>query len=642
MRIRDVQRAGVGLLGLWCGWSPLGTAHALETAPIAGEAARVEITESSSVLYNFDNRNTRTGNVATLLDDRWGTWYNRLNANGSWGAFRASLRLDSAWFYTSRSPADAALSMLAARNGGTLPQTYSAEDADYFVQKYLEAGDELSTRAVSWIYPAKYSLAYTHPNFELSLGDDYVQFGRGFVLSLRKQDELASDTTLRGVRVTARGKLDPARVRFTGVAGATNPLRIDEASGRFLGTAAQERRGLSALTEAGMPTPIRNDFLPESRGSFIPDQLVGGEFETRLPGFVVGLSAVHLQRGCSSDTAGTRTGCRALASDPARSAGRIDNASLALEFPQLLDSGALYAEFAHQWRADSRVAGNETGTGHALYASLNLNPKPFSIIGEFKHARAFYPLAANVDVTRAREFVPVQYSAAPTTEAVWNDTEFEHFGTCVTGGRLRADAELTPGASVFAWIGRYDTWGERATSCAPSAATLNRVWDVAQGLETSSRDRARKLHVTWGVRMDTAATPFLTSSGATSDVYYRELYLRYDILQRLPREFAVELQAWHRRRHQGLGGPAEPWLQGTTETGLRWGAAWSFIFGFEYDQNPGVPGTYFNGQVRYNLDSASNLSLFVGQRQGGQRCVAGVCRVFPPFEGARLDATLRF
>jgi hypothetical protein len=41
------------------------------------------------------------------------------------------------------------------------------------------------------------------------------------------------------------------------------------------------------------------------------------------------------------------------------------------------------------------------------------------------------------------------------------------------------------------------------------------------------------------------------------------------------------------------------------------------------------------------MTSASNLSLFVGQRRGAQRCVAGVCRVLPPFEGARLDFTLR-
>ena len=70
--------------------------------------------------------------------------------------------------------------------------------------------------------------------------------------------------------------------------------------------------------------------------------------------------------------------------------------------------------------------------------------------------------------------------------------------------------------------------------------------------------------------------------------------------------------------------------------------AWNFAVGIEYDQNPAFPAAYFNGQVRYNFASSDNLTLFVGQQQGGLRCVSGVCRVFPPFEGARLDATVRF
>jgi hypothetical protein len=36
------------------------------------------------------------------------------------------------------------------------------------------------------------------------------------------------------------------------------------------------------------------------------------------------------------------------------------------------------------------------------------------------------------------------------------------------------------------------------------------------------------------------------------------------------------------------------------------------------------------------------VNLFVGQRRGAVRCVSGVCRRFPPFEGARLELTSRF
>jgi hypothetical protein len=144
-----------------------------------------------------------------------------------------------------------------------------------------------------------------------------------------------------------------------------------------------------------------------------------------------------------------------------------------------------------------------------------------------------------------------------------------------------------------------------------------------------------------GARFDSTERPLVESSGSSTDVFYREEYLRHDVAFGLGGETSLQFQAWHRRRRQTLGGPLEPWFQGITTTALQVNRALSFAFGFEYDQNPALPDTYLNGQVRYDFD-IGDVTLFGGQRQGGLRCVAGVCRVFPPFEGVRLDTTLRF
>jgi hypothetical protein len=85
-----------------------------------------------------------------------------------------------------------------------------------------------------------------------------------------------------------------------------------------------------------------------------------------------------------------------------------------------------------------------------------------------------------------------------------------------------------------------------------------------------------------------------------------------------------------------------PWNEGDELIGFDYAPHWSVALGFSYDTNPAVPPTYFNGQLGYRISSDSSLSLFVGQRRGALRCVGGVCRVFPPFEGAALDLTLRF
>src|SRR5262249_49529602 len=55
-----------------------------------------------------------------------------------------------------------------------------------------------------------------------------INFGRGLVLSLRKIDELAIDTTLEGARFT----LHEGNVNAILAVGATNIQNVDEATGR--------------------------------------------------------------------------------------------------------------------------------------------------------------------------------------------------------------------------------------------------------------------------------------------------------------------------------------------------------------------------------------------------------------------------
>src|SRR6185436_9141493 len=110
--------------------------------------------------------------------------------------------------------------------------------------KLNEAGGELSNRYINWVYPAKYFVSYESRSVDVTLGDGYAEFGRGLVLSLRKLDELSSDTTLRGARVTGRVKSSGLELSATALGGELNPLRIDAASGRYLGVHASALPGV--------------------------------------------------------------------------------------------------------------------------------------------------------------------------------------------------------------------------------------------------------------------------------------------------------------------------------------------------------------------------------------------------------------
>lgn len=624
-------------MGALLGTSTWLTTPALSAQPgVAEPSARVEVTNANSIVYNADNRNSRPGDVSRALDDQWGAVFNRLNTQASYGNWRLTARIDSAWFYTSRSPTEVGLALLDQTRSE--PNTaYSTADADYFVNKFFEAGTDRNTRFTDWTYPSKFTLSYTTPNVDASLGDFYAQFGRGLVLSIRKQDELSSDTTIRGVRVSGKARLDKLRFVLTALGGNVNPLRIDSSSGRFLGVSSGQRSGLDQVTELGMPHVVSNDFVPSPRPTYLPDTVYGGQIEVKHPYVQLSLHGVGFERGCLE----ANDACVPLSADFSRSARTIRQGGLGLEFPNVGRYGSAYVEYARQSLSFGGTNGNHTGD--AVYGTASFSSSPVATTLEVKHVRGYQTVAAGIDTGRAPEFSPVVYNLVPTTHPVWNDTQFENFGTCVTGGRLRNDLTLLPGYTWFASVGYYHTYGQVGpASCVPTRANLNRIWDINQGLETSSHGGRSTTLLLVGTRLDATDVPHVDDGGHASTNYYREAYVRYDLVRSIGGQSSIQLQGWHRRRHQLLGGPERPWLQGITTTALQLGATWNLAVGIEYDQNPAFPGTYFSGQVRYNINPSNNVSLFVGQQRGGLRCVSGVCRVFPPFEGAKLESTLRF
>jgi hypothetical protein len=609
-------------------------ARALEPGKIGGEPVLLDVTESSSVLYNFDNRDFKPHQAATLANDDWGLLFNRLSLQANAGKLQAGLRLDSAWFFTSPDPLEIALEL--ERNRRT--QSGSAPDPYYFRGKVLEAGGELSNRYIDWSYPTKYYAGYTSKHLELTLGDYSAQFGRGMVLSVRKLDELSSDTTLRGLRLTWRTETGKVKWKLTALGGSGNPLRIDEASGRYLGVHSSVTPGFLAVSEAGMPRAIETDFAPDTglcrsfaTCSYAPDRLGAAQVELALGAVKLGTQGSLVLR---QDP---------LSGDVVRSADTIATVSQSFELNEIGENGAAYLEVALQRLEHGAAYGPELDPGYAAYASLSLSEGPLSLLFEGKHYRRLFPLLANVSIARASEFASIAYSAPPTAAPGSADTELEGFNTCVSGGRLSGDVALGRAASVYGRIGHYRSWAESRSneSCEVADENLNRVWDATSGLVLGERAGA---HVDLGVggRLDETERELVLPQGGTTTLYYLENQLSHQLSLPLGKSVGFELNGLHRRRRLAQGGPGAPWLEGSELASLSVSSELSLALGFEYDTRPELPPTYVNGQVVYRFASDASVSVFAGQRRGALRCVGGVCRVFPPFEGARLDLTARF
>jgi hypothetical protein len=603
-------------------------AFALEPGTLAGTPVLVDVNESSSVYYNFDNRDSKPNQVATRANDDFGLVYNRLSLQATAGSVSLGVRVDNVWFYASPNVTQIALDLTRQAQPDDAP--------GYFHSKLNDAGLELSNRFINWMYPSKYYLTYSKPGLEATFGDAGAQLGRGLVLSVRKRDELGGDTTIRGARVSlsARG---PVGLKLTALGGELNPLRIDEASGRYLGVPSGGD-ALATLSEAGMPRAIRTDFAPLTGNcqtsptcGYAPDRILGGQVEFSGERWKLGTQGTLLFREAP------------LSDDLVRSAGRVATLSQSVELPRLLQNLSVYGELAFQHLGE-RAATTRFDPGYGFYGSAAYTPKDVALTLEGRHYRRLFPLSANVKLARAREFSSLSYNQIPTTEPEDTDTEYESMNTCVSGARLRGDFTLRRGVRALGSVSHYLTYAESSANeaCAVSDRQLNRVYDVSSGFALDSSDRREHLELVLGGRLDRAGRDLTLPDGSLSRLFYTEGYLRHQLELPLAGDFSLSLTGRHRRRAQAEGGPGVPWSEGDEVLGLEWAEHSSLGLGAEYDTRPGVPHRYFNIELSHRPTPSSRIALFAGQRRGALRCVGGICRLYPPFEGVRLDVAVRF
>ncbi len=679
-------------------------ASAVETE-LAGKPFVVDVTNTSILNYHFNNRNTADGNVATILDDKYGEWLDRLNIQVSWWKLRAGVRVDGATFFAT--PTAARIRELATAAQPTdLDKRLAFENQIY--------GD-LHTRFLRAYYPSKLFVGFAQPGVDITVGDFYAQLGRGLVFSARKIDELAVDTTVRGVKVVADHDFDGFRLAGTFFVGQMNPLRIDETSGRrlhgdgsplFFGFPSAGDLSTFSYDAAGKPVLGVQPGTP----NYLEDTVLGAHIEGGTKRFLIGGNTSILARTshtedflrCLADSEGMVNNAQQVCgqqfpqiptnNDPAKAHNTIVTYSGSLSIPNIAKHGDLYVEVAGQSLRDGQLTALAEGglpavkapdsSGHAIYASASVNVGPVAFSIEGKSYRNFFPLSSNIDTFNksfgAPEYSLIAYNQVPIVDPTYTETVSGGSpNVCIDGGRGRLDYRFDRGTSVYAWLGRSSSWTEKPgrndAVCTVDASTRSDTWDTAVGTELALE--GGKSHVRAWIGARTTDLPVATDSGplsAQTTTFYREGYIRYDFVKHLTDRFSLQMQGFHRRRYEPFSF-AEAWVEGENYTALQWSPHLSAVFGYEYEYKPTTgcrplyhdaqgahPGSdlchYLNGGLtfRANLGEQGTpaervlgrifdtVSVFVGQRRGATRCVSGVCRQFPPFEGAKLEITSRF
>lgn len=689
--------AAVALAAVLAHTTTIGEAEAADLPGPLGEPIGLDVTNTTVVDYRWDNRNNnpRDFDPTPIVDDNYGEWINRLNVQATWWRFRVGVRLDSALYYLTPTRNDVRLvSQKQIDAVKAADPTIPVPDAFEYQNRFY---NELNTRFINTVYPAKLFVGYNQPGLDITVGDFYAQLGRGIVLSVRKIDELAIDTTIRGAKVVVDKKIGPLQLGATLLGGQMNPLRFDEVSGRRLhGAGSPLFFGFPSARDATTYDIAARPIVTKARPSYLEDSIVGGHLELGTDKVQIGLNGLGLFRktftaenlACNAKCApGDATCFDACAvefpdyqrpASGARSFGQVRTVSGTLNVPSIAGMGDLYVEVAGQQRLDGTVRSVDQngeaserapdGSGYAVYASANFGKGPVQVSLEGKHYRKMFPLGANIDAStlgfRATEYSVVAYSAPPTAEPIYIEP-IDQPNVCQTGGRGRIDYKYDDHTAVYGWVGRYRSWTEVAqTTPCEEMTDANRTdtWDSAVGIDFN-RDQGKSHAKAWvGMRLAERAVPAEATLGAgATDVLYYEGYLRYDIVKHLKGPFSLQLQGFHRNRYRP-GTYTRPWNEGENYTALHWSPHLSLVLGYEYssrpdchpqivsDENEVVFCHYLSGGVTYRAgDTSSTLNrilnsvnLFVGQRRGAIRCVSGVCRYFPPFEGARLELVSRF
>lgn len=628
----------VGFLGVALVATTSARAHAADVGRVDGAPVRVDVTETALLNWHGDNRNG-----LRRIDDNYGEWINRLNVLVAWRAWQLGIRLDTVVYANAPTRSE----FEGNPDYSTAEQNDAIRQLPYrYRNTFLVQGNFHPHPRDPSVWPSKIFLSYVKPDVEVTLGDAYVAFGRGLVLNIRKFDEIGADTTLQGGKIIYR--LKP--FTLTGVAGLSNPTRVDDATG-FKLQDANDVCTDGQLPPETPPYPANcGKTVYPYRQTWSRDMIVGARAEARAGASTFGIHVSDVHRRQDLQISGDPTFVKDVSAYGAN-----------VSIPKLSDRVPLniYGEVAVQNRApfDSN---EKTTHGYAAYGALSLTTGPVTTSFEGKHYRDYYPVKLNADPSLYGAFTGVQYTANPTVELITQDSLT--YNSCTTGGRVRSDVHLAEGYTVFVSGAFFENW-QLECGAGPTLGltethdTVDRhdIFDAYTGFDLRSQTESTWLTVMIGTRKE---------ARAIGPDYYREGWIQLNGSKALGGLWSVEVDAWHRNRYQNL----EQWREGQTYLGLKFASKRSIVIGHEYTTRksqiptngdiaswngsflnglrglttPGGIQHYINigGQLKFTDDIM--LRFMVGQQRGALKCVNGVCRFFPPFEGVRTEFIVRY
>ncbi|MBL8787010.1 MAG: hypothetical protein JNJ59_19045 [Deltaproteobacteria bacterium] len=460
------------------------------------------------------------------------------------------------------------------------------------------------------IRPEEMFVTWRGEHWTLTAGDDYLTLGRGLALSLRKFDEVGFATNLRGAH--ARFRTTGFETRF-GV-GFTNVVNVDSVDEKKVPDPADVVALARLETDALGPVTVGVNVVDiERRHSNLRNALTGPLYDDTSadpgdPGYRI--------QG--------RRQARTLIVGGDLKARLADKVDLQLD-GAWLENQATRETLSGDVPADSH--------GLALYGAVTATFGRWTALLEGKHYDHWkVESSLHPDTADAQGITQVfPYVAPPSLERI--DQRVVN-NSDVTGVHLRVDHTFDDNAR-----------GDRNVLFVSSAffvdAPAEDEWTLHAYLGWERNTKAgERLSIQTGYRREEA--PDAAAGGLTRLGMW---HLDLDWTRTVAAGVDLQLHWAHeiRQKNVGVATLAESYFEGTFYATLSLPPTWSFTLQTEYLTAESEPSPYYFGAfLQWKPSSADLVRLFVGRSKGGLKCSGGVCRIFPDFEGVKLETTLRF
>lgn len=450
--------------------------------------------------------------------------------------------------------------------------------------------------------------------WRLTAGDDYASLGRGMALSLRKVDDLGFDVSLRGAHAVWKAKKLSARVH----AGLTNVVNVD------------------GVDEKLVPDPLDLVLATRLEARPTPKIIMGAQFvdvERRHSDLLGSVSSL-IPGGIDQDPIQNERFMRTMIAG-----GSLELKRMAKLLSIYLEANTLMNESERNTKDGFEQVDSD---GLAVYGAATLFFDKTSLLIEAKHYDNFAMNSSLHPDTSSSEAITqtFPYIAPPTLERtdqrVVNNAD-------VTGALLRLDHRLSEKR------GRVFVSGALFQDAPIEHELTLHSYGGWEG-RTQSGDRYL---VQYGYRREWSPDEGLTRLNMVHcDL---DAYILLKAGQDLQFHLNHEFRSKNPDSLSGTTGSdlADKYEEGTAYVTWTLAPHWSLTAQAEYITNAatrakedaflGVPATFYPGaHVQYRFTQSTYVRLFAGRSKGGLKCSGGICRIFPEFEGAKLEATLRF